>query len=92
MNESLTEDENNCRLPDCGEPAIEGWRLCAKHAREAEDRMMPKVGTLDDLEKILQREDDVAIEILPNGQIRTKPGEPNAAKVLTMRENLGGEY
>jgi hypothetical protein len=54
--------------------------------------------TLDELEKLLQREDDwdSIIEILPNGEIREKGAstdkERGDRKPLTMRENLGGEY
>ena len=47
--------------------------------------------SIDELEKILQRDDEQTLEILPNGEIRLKKGE-GTAKVLTMRENLGGEY
>ena len=50
--------------------------------------------TLDELEKILNSEndwEDNTIEILPNGEIR-KNGKGQMPKVLTMRENLGGEY
>lgn len=49
--------------------------------------------SIDDLERILQSEEDVALEILPNGEIREVGGsERTARKPLTMRENLGGEY
>jgi hypothetical protein len=50
--------------------------------------------TIEQLEAILMREDDVAIEILPNGEIRERgEGEREIGrKPLTMRENLGGEY
>lgn len=54
--------------------------------------------TLDQLEKLLQRENDwdSVIEILPNGEIRekgtTSDKERGERKPLTMRENLGGEY
>jgi hypothetical protein len=50
--------------------------------------------TLDELEKILNSEndwEDNTIEILPNGEIR-KNGKGQTPRVLTMRENLGGEY
>src|SRR6266702_8829984 len=46
--------------------------------------------SIDQLEKILQREEDAAIEILPNGEIREKgDGARLGLKPLTMRENLG---
>lgn len=48
------------------------------------------------LEAILQREDQMEIEILPNGEVRAKdqttPAERGHRKPLTMREDLGGEY
>lgn len=49
--------------------------------------------TIEELERILQSEEDVALEILPNGEIRAvDSGQPIDRKPLTMRENLGGEY
>jgi hypothetical protein len=49
--------------------------------------------SIEELEKILQREDDIALEILPNGEIRQKgEAEKLGIKPLTMRETLGGEY
>jgi len=52
--------------------------------------------TISELEAILQREDEVEIEILPNGEVRAKDQtsmtERGGRKPLTMRENLGGEY
>ncbi len=57
---------------------------------------MGKRPTITELEAILQREDEVEIEILPNGEIRAKdqtnPDERGNRKPLTMREDLGGEY
>lgn len=50
--------------------------------------------SLDELATLLNREngwEDSTIEILPNGEIRAKQGD-GTPKVLTMRENLGGEY
>lgn len=59
-------------------------------------RQRPTIAALED---ILEREDDVPITILPNGEIRAATDEEIAAskagkptKPLTMRENLGGEY
>jgi hypothetical protein len=57
---------------------------------------MAQKPTIEELEAILEREEEVPIEILPNGEIRAK-GQTNAyelggKKPLTMRENLGGEY
>jgi hypothetical protein len=52
--------------------------------------------TIDQLEKILDSEEEVEIEILPNGEVRAKngssSGELGGKKPLTMREDLGGEY
>jgi hypothetical protein len=52
--------------------------------------------SIADLEAILQREDEVEIEILPNGEVRAKhqttDSERGGRKPLTMREDLGGEY
>jgi hypothetical protein len=52
--------------------------------------------TIAELEAILQQEEDVPIEILPNGEVRalnsTTPAEHGGRKPLTMREDLGGEY
>lgn len=52
--------------------------------------------SLQELEALLQREDEVEIEILPNGEVRarneTAPSERGGRKPLTMREDLGGEY
>lgn len=52
--------------------------------------------TIAELEAILQNEEEVPIEILPNGEVRAK-GQTSAQelggrKPLTMREDLGGEY
>ena len=52
--------------------------------------------TISELEDILASEQEVEIEILPNGEVRAK-GQTTAVelggrKPLTMRENLGGEY
>ena len=51
--------------------------------------------TIADLERILDQEEDVEIEILPNGEVRAKgqgAQELGGRKPLTMREYLGGEY
>lgn len=52
--------------------------------------------TIQELERILDQEEEVPIEILPNGEIRAKgqtgAGELGGKKPLTMREDLGGEY
>jgi hypothetical protein len=52
--------------------------------------------TISQLEAILENEEQVEIEILPNGEVRAKGGtstqELGGGKPLTMREDLGGEY
>jgi hypothetical protein len=52
--------------------------------------------TIYELEAILESEEQVALEILPNGEIRaagrTSAAELGGKKPITMRENLGGEY
>ena len=47
--------------------------------------------TIEELEKILNSEEDFPIEILPNGKIR-RDRKGKKDKVITMKENLGGEY
>jgi hypothetical protein len=52
--------------------------------------------TIAELEAILQSEEQVEIDILPNGEVRARGQTPSyelgGRKPLTMRENLGGEY
>ncbi len=52
--------------------------------------------SIAELEAILQHEDEVEIEILPNGEVRAKhetsTADRGGRKPLTMREDLGGEY
>jgi hypothetical protein len=57
---------------------------------------MSQQSKIDELERLLNSEEDIPIQILPNGEIR-KLGQATSAdmggkKPLTMRENLGGEY
>jgi hypothetical protein len=52
--------------------------------------------TIEELEAILDKEEEVSIEILPNGEIRAR-GQTSSSEIegktpLTMREDLGGEY
>ena len=57
---------------------------------------MGRIPTIVELEAILEKEEEIPIEILPNGEIRAKgqtsTDELAGKKPLTMRENLGGEY
>ena len=51
--------------------------------------------SIAELVNILDQEEDVEIEILPNGEVRqghTSLSETGGKKPLTMREQLGGEY
>ena len=56
---------------------------------------MRRKPTIDELEELLEKEEDVPIEILPNGEIRALgegSEELQGKKPITMREDLGGEY
>lgn len=57
----------------------------------AKKKIVP-VSSISDLEKLLLVDDEQELEILPNGTIQRKSGRRTKKKVLTMRENLGGEY
>ena len=52
--------------------------------------------SIQELEALLNSEEETAIEILPNGEIRpigqTDAAELGGRKPLTMKEDLGGEY
>jgi hypothetical protein len=50
--------------------------------------------TIDEIEALLNSDDEIELDILPNGEIRASKSKEKVApfKVLTMRENLGGEY
>jgi hypothetical protein len=52
--------------------------------------------TIDQLQEILESEEQVEIDILPNGEVRAKgqtsTQELGGRKPITMREDLGGEY
>lgn len=57
---------------------------------------MSQQSKIDELERLLNSEEDIPIQILPNGEIRpvgqATSAELGAKKPLTMKENLGGEY
>jgi hypothetical protein len=61
---------------------------------EVEDLMARP--TIAQLEAILEKEEQVELDILPNGEVRAKGStssqELGGRKPLTMREDLGGEY
>ena len=54
-----------------------------------------KKPTIAELERILDSDEEITIEILPNGSIREhkkRRGKKSKIKPLTYREDLGGEY
>jgi hypothetical protein len=57
---------------------------------------MSKKPSIQELEALLNSEEDVKIQILPNGEIRqlgtATSDEVGNKKPLTMKEDLGGEY
>ena len=57
---------------------------------------MQEQSKIDELERLLNSEEDIPIQILPNGEIReigrATSADTGGKKPLTMRENLGGEY
>jgi hypothetical protein len=57
---------------------------------------MNQQSKIDQLEQLLNSEEDIPIDILPNGEIRprgqTTLAETGGRQPLTLRENLGGEY
>ncbi len=64
-------------------------------AAEKEAAQPRPKATIEELERILNSERDVAIEIGPDGSIVTREltaEERAERKPITMRENLGGEY
>ncbi len=50
--------------------------------------------TIAELQVILDKDEDVEIVIMPNGEVRAKKPKHKKGelKPLTMRESLGGEY
>jgi hypothetical protein len=60
------------------------------------DRAGSKPSRVAQLEAILDQDEDVELEILPNGEVRALGGssseELGDRKPLTWREDLGGEY
>ena len=48
---------------------------------------------ISELEGLLDKDDEIEISILPNGEVRAKDKTGvDVPKPLTMREHLGGEY
>ena len=70
--------------------------VALENAAQAEQpKAVSKKPTIDELERILNRECEDHIEIAPNGSIVVRlmtDEERGNRKPLTMRENLGGEY
>ena len=58
--------------------------------------MTPRKPTISELEALLDQEEDIPVEILPNGEIRALGAsgaeQLGGRKPITMREDLGGEY
>jgi len=50
--------------------------------------------TIAQLETLLQRDDEISLTILPNGEVVQSADGVNTGelKPVTFRENLGGEY
>lgn len=57
---------------------------------------MSQKSKIDELEQLLNSEEEVPIDILPNGEIKPRgqatSSDLGGRKPLTMKENLGGEY
>jgi len=91
--------QNGCPLPKYEKDwkqAMANAENCLKWEQENNSNVQMANLTIAELESILKQEEDVEIEILPNGEIRAK-GQTSAQEVgdlkpLTMREHLGGEY
>lgn len=61
--------------------------------KQSLNKKLKRAPTIAELEKILNSESDVPLEILPNGEVFVGGRKKRTAKKpLTMRENLGGEY
>ena len=78
--------------PDCGGTHY-GSSLCpfteAVGKVAVSDKPKP---TIAEIEALLNSDEEVSLEILPNGEIRRASGKPTTLKPLTFRERLGGEY
>ena len=50
--------------------------------------------TIAELQAILDKDEDMELVIMPNGEVRAKKpkGKKGELKPITMRESLGGEY
>jgi hypothetical protein len=61
-----------------------------------QEGLMSASSKIDELERLLNSEEDIPMQILPNGEVRrvgaVTAGEMGNKKPLTMKENLGGEY
>jgi len=59
-------------------------------ARQKQKKRM----TITELEVLLNQDEETEIEIMPNGEIRAKRKgkKVKVPKVLTFKEDLGGEY
>ena len=67
----------------------------AAHLAEVAMKKKTRKITISELEKLLNQECEVPITIMPNGEVRAltkKEQKEKPQKILTMRENLCGEY
>lgn len=53
---------------------------------------MKKKPTIAELEALLNSDDDRNIFIAANGEVKTKKKKGQKGKILTFKQNLGGEY
>lgn len=69
-------------------------RAGVKRAKCKECGQVREKPTIAELEAMLEREDDLSIEIQPDGSIRAVEGKPHHAvpKIVTIQEALGSEY
>jgi len=78
------------------EKEVEGIKKDLKGLKLAEAKALTKATkgkpTLQELEAILDSEEDVPLEILPNGEVRAMKVPGIGKKPITLREDLGGEY
>jgi hypothetical protein len=78
------------RLEMVGQQLGRKRRINTRGSMNEEKQQNTRV-TIEELERILDGRDDVEIEILPNGEVRSKP-KPETQKPVTLKNNLGGEY
>ena len=79
---------------DAHDRSLVHWWL--RTAKAAVDEALREANLPEDTKKLrdlLEQDEDIEREVLPNGQIReAHAGEPSDKKPITFREKLGGEY